>query len=60
MTTNTLDIPARFGSGQAVKRLEDEALLKGTGQYTDDIAPPGSAAPVLCALAVPACAHHRH
>ncbi len=41
MTTNTLDIPARFGSGQAVKRLEDEALLKGTGQYTDDIAPAG-------------------
>lgn len=41
MTTSTLDIPARFGSGQAVQRLEDEALLKGTGQYTDDITPAG-------------------
>lgn len=41
MTTDTLDIPARFGSGQAVKRLEDEALLKGSGQYADDITPAG-------------------
>ena len=37
----TTDIATRFGSGHAVKRLEDEALLKGTGQYTDDIAPDG-------------------
>lgn len=29
---------ARFGSGQAVRRLEDDALLTGQGQYTDDIA----------------------
>jgi carbon-monoxide dehydrogenase large subunit len=41
MTTDTTDIATRFGSGQSVKRLEDEALLKGTGQYTDDIAPQG-------------------
>ncbi len=27
---------ARFGSGQQVRRLEDEALLKGQGQFTDD------------------------
>ena len=41
MTTDTTDIATRFGSGQSVKRLEDESLLKGTGQYTDDIAPEG-------------------
>ncbi len=28
---------ARFGSGQAVRRLEDEALLAGKGRYTDDV-----------------------
>ncbi|WP_332776486.1 xanthine dehydrogenase family protein molybdopterin-binding subunit [Polaromonas sp.] len=33
--------PARFGSGQAVRRLEDDALLAGAGQYTDDVAPQG-------------------
>ncbi len=27
----------RFGSGHAVRRLEDEALLKGRGQFTDDL-----------------------
>ncbi len=31
--------PARFGSGQHVLRLEDEALLKGLGQFTDDVQP---------------------
>eukprot|EP01034_Spumella_vulgaris_P003562 gene3562-4576_t len=41
MTTDTTDIATRFGSGRSVKRLEDESLLKGTGQYTDDIAPDG-------------------
>ncbi|MDE2607208.1 MAG: xanthine dehydrogenase family protein molybdopterin-binding subunit [Burkholderiales bacterium] len=41
MTTDTLDNPARFGSGHAVKRIEDEGLLKGLGQYTDDLAPAG-------------------
>lgn len=41
MTTDTLDNPARFGSGRAVKRIEDEGLLKGKGQYTDDLAPAG-------------------
>ncbi|HMT16863.1 MAG TPA: xanthine dehydrogenase family protein molybdopterin-binding subunit, partial [Ottowia sp.] len=32
--------PQRFGSGQAVHRLEDEALLQGRGRYTDDLATP--------------------
>ena len=41
MTTDTLDNPMRFGSGRAVKRIEDEGLLKGLGQYTDDLAPAG-------------------
>lgn len=39
MTTDT--IPQRFGSGQAVRRIEDEGLLKGHGQYTDDLASEG-------------------
>jgi carbon-monoxide dehydrogenase large subunit len=34
-------IAQRFGSGQSVKRIEDEGLLKGIGQYTDDLAPEG-------------------
>ncbi|MET3515782.1 carbon-monoxide dehydrogenase large subunit [Pseudacidovorax sp. 1753] len=34
----------RFGSGQAVRRLEDEALLAGRGRYTDDILTPDCAA----------------
>ncbi|HZY16807.1 MAG TPA: xanthine dehydrogenase family protein molybdopterin-binding subunit, partial [Ramlibacter sp.] len=41
MSTDTLDIAARFGSGREVKRIEDEGLLKGLGQYTDDLAPDG-------------------
>lgn len=41
MSTDTLDNPARFGSGRAVKRIEDESLLKGRGEYTDDLAPTG-------------------
>jgi len=28
---------ARFGSGQAVRRVEDEALLKGQGRFADDV-----------------------
>jgi carbon-monoxide dehydrogenase large subunit len=30
---------ARFGSGQAVRRIEDPALLTGQGRYTDDLRP---------------------
>ena len=33
--------PPRFGSGQAVTRLEDDALLRGQGRYTDDLGEPG-------------------
>ena len=33
--------PQRFGSGQAVRRLEDSQLLAGAGQYTDDVTLPG-------------------
>ncbi len=31
----------RFGSGQAVRRVEDQALLRGEGRFTDDLALPG-------------------
>lgn len=40
MTTSThasTGQPARFGSGQAVRRFEDDALLAGAGQFTDDV-----------------------
>ena len=30
-------IQTRFGSGQEVQRLEDDALLAGHGQFTDDV-----------------------
>lgn len=33
---NTSNSFARFGSGQAVLRLEDEGLLQGAGRYADD------------------------
>jgi aerobic carbon-monoxide dehydrogenase large subunit len=33
----------RFGSGQAVRRIEDDALLAGHGRYTDDIRVDGQA-----------------
>ena len=31
----------RFGSGRAVRRIEDSALVQGQGQFTDDVQPPG-------------------
>ncbi|HKW80846.1 MAG TPA: xanthine dehydrogenase family protein molybdopterin-binding subunit [Casimicrobiaceae bacterium] len=34
---------ARFGSGRAVRRVEDEALLAGAGRFTDDLSLPGQA-----------------
>ena len=37
MTTDTSSSPARFGSGRAVQRMEDDALLAGRGQFTDDL-----------------------
>ena len=33
--------PLRFGSGQSVRRLEDQALLSGQGRFTDDLTVPG-------------------
>lgn len=39
--TDTADIVTRFGSGRAVRRIEDDGLLTGRGQYTDDLAPAG-------------------
>ena len=35
--------PTRFGSGQSVRRLEDDALLAGAGQFTADVNPPQQA-----------------
>jgi aerobic carbon-monoxide dehydrogenase large subunit len=37
----SVDVVTRFGSGQAVRRVEDPALLRGQGRFTDDINPPG-------------------
>ena len=34
---------ARFGSGKAVLRVEDEALLTGKGRFADDVNAPGEA-----------------
>src|SRR5262250_2328295 len=34
--------PARFGFGGAVRRKEDDALLRGRGRYVADHAPAGS------------------
>ncbi len=36
---DSLASPTRFGSGQAVRRLEDDALLAGRGKFTDDVVP---------------------
>src|SRR4051812_26344028 len=30
-----------FGVGQAIRRVEDQRFLTGTGRFTDDIAVPG-------------------
>ena len=38
--TSTTGNAPRFGSGQHVRRLEDDLLLKGQGQYTDDFVLP--------------------
>jgi carbon-monoxide dehydrogenase large subunit len=37
----------KFGSGQPVPRLEDDRLITGKGQYTDDLTLPGAAHMVL-------------
>ena len=38
---NTTNEAGRFGSGQAVKRVEDAALLVGQGRFTDNVTVPG-------------------
>ena len=38
--------PVKFGVGQSVLRKEDDALIRGKGRYTDDVAP----SPTLHAL----------
>ncbi len=43
----TEDIPARFGSGQSVPRIEDKGLLRGQGQFTDDFTLDGQSALVF-------------
>jgi len=30
-------IATRYGSGRAVQRVEDEALLQGRGRFVDDV-----------------------
>lgn len=37
----------RFGSGHAVRRIEDPALIAGLGRYTDDVVPAGQTHLVL-------------
>ncbi len=34
--------PLRFGSGHTVRRIEDPALLRGLGRFTDDVTPEGA------------------
>lgn len=42
--TSTIPLDTtRFGSGQAVQRLEDAQLLRGEGRFADDFAPGGLA-----------------
>src|SRR6201991_1623876 len=37
-----LAAPIKFGMGQSVLRKEDDALIRGKGRYTDDLAPSAS------------------
>ncbi len=39
--TVTNSQPTRFGSGAAVRRVEDPALVRGQGRFTDDVNLPG-------------------
>src|SRR4051794_5988576 len=42
-STQVDDATARFGSGRAVHRVEDAALLAGRGRFVDNVAEPGQA-----------------
>ena len=46
--------PGRFGSGHAVRRIEDPTLVSGRGQFADDISLPGQ---THAAFARSTCAH---
>ncbi len=39
-TPQAAEHATRFGSGHAVRRVEDPALVQGRGKYTDDVNPP--------------------
>lgn len=41
MTGSSASGYGRFGSGQAVRRIEDQPLVSGAGQFTDDQSLPG-------------------
>lgn len=45
--SNPAELAQRFGSGRSVRRIEDDVLLRGEGQYADDVAPPGQCAAVF-------------
>ena len=45
---------AKFGIGQAVRRVEDQRFLTGQGRYIDDISLPGQA------YGVPVLSPHAH
>jgi aerobic carbon-monoxide dehydrogenase large subunit len=38
---NSTNPTTKFGSGQAVHRIEDAALLQGLGRFSDDVSAPG-------------------
>jgi carbon-monoxide dehydrogenase large subunit len=40
--SNSVNAATRFGSGQAVKRVEDASLLVGRGKFTDNVAVEGA------------------
>jgi CO/xanthine dehydrogenase Mo-binding subunit len=46
--------PGRFGSGHAVRRIEDPTLVSGRGQFADDISLPGQ---TYAAFARSTCPH---
>ncbi|QEA14117.1 xanthine dehydrogenase family protein molybdopterin-binding subunit [Comamonas flocculans] len=43
MTEASDSVATRFGSGRAVQRMEDAALLKGRGRYVQNLCEPGDA-----------------
>ena len=55
---NILPGNLRFGAGQPVKRLEDQRLLTGKGQFIDDKPEDGALWLLCAALAACACENH--